>query len=113
MAKTEDGMLSYSTTPISERTDMSSSERELWRSVVRVESMGKDTGLISLILPTWNQSVRLDFPWEDFPVDLMGRFSSAKEGEQYRFHAYTNFGADKRKPSDIYIDLNKRRYELD
>ncbi len=113
MAKTKDGMLSYSTTPVSERIDMSASERELWRTQVRVVSMGEDNGLISLVLPTWNQDVRLNFPWEDFPVELMGRFSSAKEGEKYRFHAHANFGANKRNPGDVYIDLNEGRYELD
>ncbi len=97
-------MLSKNARSLLKRDDLTHVERRLWGCLARVESMGEDSGLIGLVIPSWNVDEVLEFPWDKFPVKLMSKFE-----EGYRFHTEANVGAPK-KVSDLYINIDNYRF---
>jgi hypothetical protein len=97
-------MLSNSEKPLEERKDLSNGRKTMNQCQVRVESMGEDSGLIGLIIPSWKNPLEVfSFSWDKFPVELMVNFKPS-----YRFHTEANLAAE--RVSDLYIDIDN--YQL-
>jgi hypothetical protein len=90
-------MISKNNVSLEQRTDMTQSERQMWRTLVRVSDVNEKE--VSLVFPSWNQSAPLTYNKGLFPSELRDNFQVG-----YRFHAPVNLGAE--KSTDLYINID-------
>ena len=96
-------MLTNSNTPLEKRADFSGSERTLWRSLIRVQSVEEDKKILGLVIPGWNPHETIYFNMCQIPKKILGDIKKGMK-PNYRFYARVNIGAQ--NLNDIYIDLS-------
>ena len=92
-------MLSNNETPLEERTDLSTQERRLWRSLIRVTDLNPENGKVSFVFPSWNPCEPIPYDLDQLPVELRENLHVG-----YRFFATVNIGAGSQR--DIYVDIS-------
>jgi len=95
-------MLTQSNISLEKRTDLTETEKKMWRTLIRIGSINKRG--IEFIIPGRSLENGLYFNLSELPENLRKRIH-----KNYRFHCPVNFGVE--KIEDLYIDIDS--YERD
>jgi hypothetical protein len=101
-------MISKNPLPLEQRIDLTPSQKRMWRTLVRVDSLDEAAGLIKLVIPGISVSKTFEFNLKDFPAYLASDIKKSRQ-KPYRFHIQSNIGvAD---INNLYLDFT--RYEAE
>jgi len=88
--------------PLEERTDLQPTERRLWRTLVRVDSIDSDPATVYIVVPGWNPHEKVAYPLSSFPDEIQDSLQPLD-----RLFVHVNIGVVDAK--DLYLDFNEYR----